>query len=284
MEKFFRAQEGLIELIDQEFQIMIEDAELWLQEILSYYHNLGGKRLRPALLFAIGKSFSEDIDHLIPYGTAIELMHTFSLFHDDIIDEAQTRRGAMSVHRKFGVDSAIISGDILHSLIHGYLANQAVKNRLDSAKTLQFLSDLTLKVELPIATAVIKEANFAKGSEIPDFEEALAIDAEKTGPIFGLCAAAGSYLVDYNSQLDELWEFGYKLGIAYQLLDDIIAEVESFIQNFREQFIEILDQATTYLDESKAILETIKFHGQQDYLNAFMHSISHKLTTIRQNL
>jgi geranylgeranyl pyrophosphate synthase len=222
VENFLKAQQTIIELIDLEFQKMIEPAELWLKEVLGYYHEQGGKRLRPALLFAVGKAFTENISILIPYGTVIELMHTFSLFHDDIIDEANIRRGAITVHKKYGIETAIIAGDILHSLIHGYLANKALNGNIDKTHALQFLMDLTNKVELPIGTAVIKEMNYAKSDEIPDLEEAMHINSEKTGPIFGLSTKAGSYLVGQTEQLNQLWNFGYKLGIAYQLFDDII--------------------------------------------------------------
>lgn len=208
--------------LDEQFNLVIDPCDNWLKEILSYYHNLGGKRLRPTLLIASSLDYGIDPQEILPYATALELMHTFSLFHDDVIDGAKTRRGAESIQVKYDIPTAIIGGDVFHSLIHGYITEQALVGKLNPLNAIKFLNELTLKVELPIGSAVLQESNLAKSKEIPPYEISLKINAQKTGPVFALGAATPALLQNYNDDKEVLWKFGDTIGLGYQLLDDLI--------------------------------------------------------------
>lgn len=213
----------LFEQLNNEVRELVSPADEWLQGILLYYHNLGGKRFRPALFFATLSCFTSDLSKYVPYASVIELMHTFSLYHDDVLDEASLRRGETSVNKKFGVHTSIIAGDILHGLIHGYLLNLSNKQQLEYAAVNKFLYDMISRVELPIGTAAIKEMEFAKSTSFPLFEESLKVTQNKTAPIFALSMAAGAYLSGQSSQIaEQLWQIGMDLGLVFQLYDDLL--------------------------------------------------------------
>ncbi len=212
--------------LDEQFNLVISPCEEWLQEILSYYHELGGKRLRPALLIASSLDYGLPPEKILPYATALELMHTFSLFHDDVIDEAKTRRGSESIQMKYDVPTAIVGGDVFHSLIHGYITELALNGVLDIKSAMKFLNALILKVELPIGAAVLKESHFAKSIEIPKYEVSMEINEQKTGPVFALGAVTPALLLEYNEDEEILWRFGNQIGLGYQLLDDLVDIVD----------------------------------------------------------
>ena len=214
------------------------------------YFNRGGKRLRPAILMlcagALGGKSAEIAS--IPAACAVELFHTFTLVHDDIIDNDPTRRGGKSVHvlvsdmfpsiqkekrDEYGRDVAILSGDMLHAL--------SVKLCLDTADSNEFSPSTVISVTKMLETeclagvlegealdtreGLIKEscAPFNSGS----FEETLNIMYKKTGYLFAFAAEAGAMLGANTSdrsleEIKRLKEFALLCGVAFQIQDDIL--------------------------------------------------------------
>ncbi|MCE7737727.1 MAG: polyprenyl synthetase family protein [Candidatus Heimdallarchaeota archaeon] len=209
-------------LLDQEMERFLEPLTPEIGEILNYYYTLGGKKMRPALFLAIAKAFDSD-ENLAPHALALELIHTMSLYHDDVIDNAKERRGAPTVHEKWNQATAIVGGDILHAIIHGHIL-KAIENKsiLYADRAMRFLQDLIYLVELPIGSAVIDEMRFSESKVIPELADSLKTTVGKTAPLFAFSASAGAYLSGQTSKIaEDMFEMGTNMGQAFQLLDDI---------------------------------------------------------------
>jgi geranylgeranyl pyrophosphate synthase len=222
MKELISLQSRIKEMLDEEMELFLEPAPESLREILNYYYSQGGKRLRPALLLAVARAFNSD-ENLVPHALTIELIHTFSLYHDDVIDGAKERRGAPTVHEKWNKATAIVGGDIFHAVIHGHLLSAIQNNRIKKPdSTIKFLTDLIQIVEVKVGNAVIEEMRLSESPQFPSLEASIAITAGKTAPLFAFCASAGAFLADQeNVIVESMYEMGWKVGYAFQLLDDL---------------------------------------------------------------
>lgn len=209
-------------LLDQEMEKFLKPLSPEISEILNYYYTLGGKKMRPALFLAISNAFDSD-ENLAPHALALELIHTMSLYHDDVIDHAKERRGAPTVHEKWNQATAIVGGDILHAIIHGHIL-KAIQNKriIHPDLALRFLQDLIYNVELPIGSAVIDEMRLSESKKIPDLSDSLKTTVGKTAPLFAFSASAGAYIAGQSAKIaEDMFEMGTNMGQAFQLLDDI---------------------------------------------------------------
>ncbi len=206
------------------------------------YFNRGGKRLRPAFLSlsagAVGGREKEMA--VTPAMVSTELFHTFTLVHDDIIDNDDTRRGGKSVHKlvedifssaEYGKDIAILAGDTLHAL--------SVKMLLECARSPLFSAETVLSVismlegwcinELLAGEAVDTRQGVIKSKEfdVGDIETTLEVMRQKTGVLFSYSAKAGAMLGKNTPDTEDesvlcLGEFANLAGIAFQLKDDVL--------------------------------------------------------------
>jgi geranylgeranyl pyrophosphate synthase len=215
-------QDGITVLLDNEMEKFLDPLNPSIREILSYYYKLGGKKMRPALFLATAQAFDSD-ENLAPHALALELIHTMSLYHDDVIDHARERRGAPTAHEKWNQATAIVGGDILHALIHGYIL-KSINNKSITypSLALKFLEDLIYNVELPIGSAVIDEMWFAESPTVPDLTDAFKTTVGKTAPLFAFSASAGAYLAGQSDEISQkMYDMGMHMGQAFQLLDDM---------------------------------------------------------------
>lgn len=213
-------QSKINELLDTEITYFIQNIPSSVQPVLIYYHEQGGKRLRPALFYLLAQSFGSE-ENLGPYALAIELIHTMSLYHDDFIDGAEERRGSFTVHKNWDVPTAIIGGDILHSQIHQHVLHAAKTNRVSVDYALDFIHELT-KAEVLIGCAVLEEMRMANSTDIPSLNNASKINARKTAPLFAFSAKMAAIVSDQNDKSQKLYDLGWQIGEAFQLLDDLL--------------------------------------------------------------
>ncbi len=182
-----------------------------LAELLSYILS-GGKGIRPALTLLSGKFYHYNLDLLLPMATALELMHTATLVHDDAIDNSLVRRGRPTINRLWGEDKAVLLGDYLFAKAGEFAA--ATGNlrviRLFS-QTLQILSVGELK-------QTFDAFNLEKTRD-----HYLERIASKTASLFSLATESGAILSQAPEEsIEILREYGYNLGIAFQVVDDIL--------------------------------------------------------------
>ena len=199
--------------------------EQTLNQAMEYSLMAGGKRLRPILVVATYQLFRSDIERCLPYAVAIEMVHNFSLIHDDLpgIDNDDFRHGKPTNHKKFGEATAILAGD---GLLNG--AYMVISEDLKQASA----DDLTprLQVFYEFAHAVDR---MAAGEYVDTVDEGKQITADeleyihqnKTGALLKLCVRMGAILGGADdATLTALTDYANKIGLAFQIKDDILSE------------------------------------------------------------
>ena len=182
----------------------------------------GGKRLRPALALAAGTSLGGDRDTLLHLGSAIEMIHTYSLIHDDLpaLDNDDLRRGLPTSHKVFGEAIAILAGDSLMTRCYQLLAELP---RLSDSLRLAIIREIaraTGTVDGMIGGQVVdlESEGRAIGPDVLDY-----IHRSKTGALLTVCTRCGGMAAGADpGQLGALTEYGSKVGLAFQIVDDIL--------------------------------------------------------------
>lgn len=186
-----------------------------LYEPIRYIMNLGGKRLRPALVLIATDLFGGDVIEALPAALAIETFHNFTLIHDDIMDNAPLRRGKQTVHEKWGVNNAILSGDVMMVEANKQLAqvdSQVLKSVLNTFNaTAQGVCE---------GQQLDMEFETREDVSIPEYIDMIRL---KTAVLVGGAMELGAIVARAKQEHAELiYRFGESLGIAFQLQDDIL--------------------------------------------------------------
>ena len=203
-------------LINRHFESIGWDMEPHnLYDPIAYTLEAGGKRIRPTLVLMACRLFGGDVEKALMPATAIEVFHNFTLLHDDVMDNADTRRKRMTVHKKWDMNTAILSGDAM--MIKAY----------------QFLEDVPEK-KLPAALALFSRTalEVCEGQQYDmDFERRDDVTLEeyfkmirlKTAVLLAGSLKLGAILADApDDEADALYDFGIAIGIAFQLRDDYL--------------------------------------------------------------
>ena len=186
-----------------------------LQAAAEHLFSAGGKRLRPGIVLLISRALAAD-GELGPRHRRLaeitEMIHTASLVHDDVVDEAATRRGVATVHSRFNHRVAVLAGDFLFAQASWHLAN------LDNLEVVKLLS----RVIMDLADGEIRQGLFRY-----DTGQTFATYLEKSycktaSLIANSCRAAGVLSGLPDGRLDDLYRFGRQLGLAFQVVDDIL--------------------------------------------------------------
>jgi octaprenyl-diphosphate synthase len=196
------------ELFEAQFQ---SDVGL-VGEIGRYIREGGGKRIRPALLLLGCRLCGYQGDRAILLASVVEFIHTATLLHDDIIDEAATRRGRRSVNSRWGNDITVLLGDFL------YTKSMAMALSQDNLRILRLLSDVTLRMIEGELLEIENNADLETGEA-----QHLDIIRRKTADLFSACMAIGGMLGEVGEErLRKLAAYGLNLGICFQMVDDIL--------------------------------------------------------------
>jgi len=187
-----------------------------LYQPMRYILNLGGKRLRPIFLLMACNLFDDDTQKALPAALAIEIFHNFSLVHDDIMDEAPLRRGKPTVHSRFGLNAGILSGDVM--LIYAYEFLLKVENK----KLTHRLFELFNKIAIDVCEGQQYDMNFETSSDV-ELDDYIKMIGLKTAALIAGGLQIGA-LIGGASEDDaqHLFDFGFNLGIAFQLQDDTL--------------------------------------------------------------
>ncbi len=202
-----------------------ECPEKILNNSMEYSLMSGGKRLRPILVMATYELFKNDVEKCFPYAVAIEMVHNFSLIHDDLpgIDDDDFRHGKPTNHKQFNEATAILAGDGLLNNAYIVISEDLKKSKKeDLDKKLQVFSEFTTSVDRMIAGEYVDTEY--EGKEI-QAEYLDYIHRNKTGALLRLCVRMGAILADCNREdLDKLTTYAEKIGLAFQIKDDILSE------------------------------------------------------------
>lgn len=194
--------------------------------ILAARHSLnaGGKRIRPALVMEFCRVCGGEPEDALPVACAIEMMHTFSLIHDDLpcMDDDDMRRGKPSCHKAYGEAAALLAGDALAMLPYQIIAEAALKKRIDSGAALKIISLLgeSAGVFGMIGGQVIDTEN--EGKQLP-VNILLQMYRMKTGALLDFCCRAGCIAAGAGADKQlAAGDYAQKLGLAFQIIDDIL--------------------------------------------------------------
>lgn len=186
-----------------------------LYEPVRYILSLGGKRIRPALTLMVCDFLTDDYKEALPAALAVEMFHNFSLMHDDIMDEAPLRRGKKSVHEKWDVNTAILSGDAM--LILAYRLFESYEPH-----KFQALAKLFSETALQVCEGQQLDMEFETREDVA-VSEYLKMIEQKTAVLIGAAMEMGAIVADADeSEKKLMYQFGRDLGVAFQLQDDYL--------------------------------------------------------------
>ncbi len=210
-----------INTLHQTFELYLKENKIvknpqTLYNPFNYIMSIGGKRMRPLLTLLACQLFDENIKQALPAALSVEVFHNFSLVHDDIMDEALLRRGHITVHEKYGLNSAILSGDAM--LIYSYDMLQQTPNKSIIGEMVNILG----KVAIKVCEGQQYDIDFESGSNI-SLDAYLKMIEMKTAVLLAgsleLGALAGGASFEDRKHLSE---FGRLTGLAFQIQDDYL--------------------------------------------------------------
>ena len=199
------------------FQKLIKN-ETTIDESISYALSNPGKRIRPTLVFLVGDFLGIEASRLESVAGAIELIHTYSLVHDDLpcMDDDDLRRGKPTLHKKFNESTAVLAGDALQTLAFNLILED--KN-LDSAEKQELLSDLAKRIG-PEGMVLGQNLDVEYEKKNPSFDEIMEMNRLKTGLLIEFSILSSFYL---KGDLTKDWyQLAKNIGISFQLIDDLL--------------------------------------------------------------
>ena len=184
----------------------------WLSEQLGYVVRSGGKVIRPALTLLSGKFYNYNLKYLLPMATAVEVMHTATLVHDDAIDKAEARRGKPTIYKLWGEETSVLLGDYLFAK-----AGETVSDT-HNPQVIKLFSQ-TLATITSGELSQLLGAFKLEQTQQQYFQRIYC----KTASLFCLATVSGAILSEAPEKAVKiLEEYGYNLGIAFQIVDDIL--------------------------------------------------------------
>jgi octaprenyl-diphosphate synthase len=198
--------------VEREFARHVQSQVALIPTIGNYIQDGGGKRVRPAVLLMAARMAGYTGDRAVLYAAVIEFIHTATLVHDDIIDESELRRGRDAVHTRWGNHVTVLFGDFL------YLKSMSLALSQDDLEVIRLLCDVTLRI-------VEGEIYQLTKNGVVDLteDEHFDIVRRKTAYLFAGCAKIGGMLgPTTREQQDALWEYGLNIGMAFQIVDDLL--------------------------------------------------------------
>lgn len=214
-------------ILNEELENVLPDPNIpdVLKKAMDYSLLAGGKRIRPILSMATYEAFGKVSNEIVSIAINIELLHTYSLIHDDLpsMDNDDYRRGKLTNHKVFGDAMAILAGDALLTHAFGNLASALKKHNQISLETaLNIIEEFaTYSGASGMVGGQVVDLNASQSSST--FDDLLYIHTHKTGDLIVFSIRLGAMLAGANElQLDKLTEFARKVGFAFQIQDDIL--------------------------------------------------------------
>ena len=186
-----------------------------LYDPIGYLMSLGGKRLRPMLVLLAYSLYKSNVRSILKYAVAVEAFHNFTLMHDDIMDKAPLRRGKLTVHEKWNVNTAILSGDVMLVKVYEMFSS------LPSEKLTDVLAAFN-KCAAEVCEGQQWDMEFETMNSVSE-EQYINMIRLKTAVLLGFSLELGAILADAPAgDRKNLREFGINIGIGFQLTDDLL--------------------------------------------------------------
>ena len=209
---------GLIEFIRKEFNKSLNSFSFpktpsYLYKPIEYSLKGKGKRYRPIIVHLTGRHFKSDPDDIMKISMAIELLHCFTLIHDDIMDSDDKRRNMPTLHKKYDVPSAILAGDGIFTI------TQLILLSVDQNSKLLFQKYNEMVLEICEGQAMDKQYEVEDELDVDDYIEMVK---KKTGALLGSCLSLPAIIEnEKQDNVELLYNIGKNLGVAFQIQDDL---------------------------------------------------------------
>jgi len=225
MDKYIKLYEAERVKINKILSLALKDRNpISLYEPGSYILNSGGKRLRPLLVLLSAKAVGGKFKDAYNAAAAVEMLHNFTLVHDDIMDNADKRRGRLTLHKKYDHNTAILAGDSLLSIAYEFLLKDCNGNAKEVISS--FTQGL---IEVCEGQSLDTDFEFRKNVSLSEY---ILMIKKKTAAMAEMCCRIGALLGGgTETQVNALGNYGLNLGIAFQIQDDlldIIADEKEF--------------------------------------------------------
>ncbi len=211
IERLFAVVKNELQQVEETMYSTLQDESLPVQTVTTHLLG-GGKRLRPALILLSGRFNRYDPDKLVPVGAAIELIHMATLIHDDVVDEAEVRRGMETLNSRWGADISVLAGDYLYAKALSLVAG------IDNDRAAEILAGVVERMcrgEIDQLFST-KEKQFSRRDYFSRIED-------KTAFLIGECCRIGAVLSEAPAEEEgALARFGRNMGISFQIIDDIL--------------------------------------------------------------
>ena len=253
--------QDFINLAVNEIDLSFEPSELY--DPIRYILSLGGKYLRPKLVLMAADMYHLDLTKVMPQALGVELFHNFTLMHDDIMDEAPIRRGKITVHEKWDINTAILSGDVL--FVKAY---QSIVQA--DCEILPKIIELFNKTAEEVCEGQQLDMNFETQDQV-SLPLYLKMIRFKTAVLLACSLKIGALVANASAEDQEkLYHFGIYIGIAFQLMDDVL-DVYGEQKDFGKQI------AGDILSNKKTCLYIIAYEkANKDQRKVLDHYFSHQ--------
>lgn len=241
-----------------------------LYDPIDYALSAGGKRLRPALALMSADAFGRNADEAMKAAIGLEIFHNFTLLHDDVMDNSDTRRGRPSVHSKWDVNTAILSGDTM-------LTQATMMISEVSDDKLRQVLDAFNAMAIRVYEGQSLDMDFESREEVTQ-EEYIRMIMDKTGALLGASAMIGAIIGGASGEdVARMYEYGMMLGVAFQIQDDwldVFGDTNTFgkpiggdINNNKKSFLMLTGLAMDGSD-GVALREAIKLPAGETKVKA----------------
>ena len=244
-----------------------------LYEPIQYILGLGGKKMRPVLTLMSAEIFDVDYSKALPAALAVEVFHNFSLVHDDIMDDAPLRRGNITVHEKWNINTGILSGDAMLILAYQYFEQY-------EPVIFRELAKLFSKTALEVCEGQQWDVDFETRSDVT-IPEYLKMIEYKTAVLVAAAMKMGAIVAQTSIENGDLiYDFGLNLGLAFQLQDDYLDAFGNPATFGKQIGGDIIENKKTYL-----YLKAIEFASAEEkakLLQLFSVSLEENATKIEE--
>ena len=262
-EKFFNESSRIIDETLDKLIPSTGNAPPRLYEAIRWSVFAGGKRFRPALCLAVGGAFDVKHEKLLPTASAIEMVHTYSLIHDDLpaMDDDDLRRGRVTCHKKFDEATAILAGDRLQTLAFQAIAED--KNLSDAIKV-KIISELARSAAQMVDG---QQLDLDAEGAVISITELETIHQNKTGAMICVAARAGAIIAEASeSELDAISNYASALGLLFQITDDLLDVTQTTEILGKTAGKDVLAEKATYpavygLEETRKLAEKVHFQA-----------------------
>lgn len=232
---------------------------------IRYVLSMGGKRLRPVLMMLAYEMWKDNGEDVLPQAVALEMYHNFTLLHDDVMDNADMRRGKPTVHKKWDVNTAILSGDNMLCI--------AVREMGTNPEVLKTFIDTMIEIN----HGQQYDVDFEKRDDVKE-EEYLEMIRLKTSVLLACAVKIGALMAGAPKEdVENLYDFGVSLGLAFQLQDDyldVYGDPKTFGKNIGG---DILCNKKTYM-----LINALRLSDNHDWLYAEYATPQDKIAAVTQ--